>query len=159
MNEAWIELAPAEHDEVWDGFFAQFHFKPSVYPENFPGIFEPPQSITYKISEDFGNDSKVADLNSKALAALRAQTALDESVYVLDWQHQGYWFYPHRAFNEWQIPVLPNGDYYIFLAQDFRFGIFGHPWEWTSCVWGEGLLSFFDEFRPLLWEYILRKKS
>ncbi|GAB3774366.1 hypothetical protein GCM10027600_36810 [Nocardioides ginsengisegetis] len=37
------------------------------------------------------------------------------------------------------MPVYPDGDYYAFLTSDFTEGTFGHPWEKTLCVIGEGL--------------------
>ena len=37
------------------------------------------------------------------------------------------------------MPVLPDGVYTLFLAPDGRFGIFGHPWEMTVCVFGREL--------------------
>jgi len=60
-------------------------------------------------------------------------------LYALDWQHPCYWLYPHASFDAddedaWLVPVLPNGDYYIFLAEDFSFGSFGHPWEMTITI-------------------------
>lgn len=159
MNSAWITLSRKEYNKVWDSFDEKFDFKPSVYSENFPGILEPTPSITYEISRDFGDDEEIADLNDKVLSALRSQVSREERIYALEWNSSSYWFYPHKDFQEWLIPVLPDGDYYIFLAEDFRFGIFGHPWEWTSCVWGEGLISFFEKAKPTLWEEIKRQKS
>jgi hypothetical protein len=158
MNNAWITLTSNEYDKVWDVFGDKFKFNPSVHIGNFLGILEPSPSVTYQISEDFGDEDKVIDLDGKVLSALRSETGLEERIYVLDWQHECYWFYPHKDFQEWMIPVLPNGDYYIFLAEDFRFGIFGHPWEWTQCVWGKDLISFFEKSKPALWEEIIRRK-
>ncbi len=64
----------------------------------------------------------------------------DEYVIALDWQHFAYEFHPgSRAMppGPWRIPALPDGDYYLFLAQDFRFGWLGHPWERTVCCYGD----------------------
>lgn len=158
MNDAWETLSQEEYDKVWDSFIEKFQFSPSINPERVRGIVEPFPSVTYEISKDFGDENKIADLDNKVLSALRSQTAPTEKIYALDWQHDCFWFYPHKNFEEWLIPVLPNGDYYIFLAEGFRFGIFGHPWEWTSCVWGKGLISLFEKSKPELWEEIIRQK-
>jgi hypothetical protein len=88
----------------------------------------------------------------------------DQWIYALDWQHPGYRFYPHRPFSlnrlgEWPIPILPNGDYHIFLEQDFNFGVFGHPWEETICVLGEKLLSILEQNKPRLFTEIVRKNG
>lgn len=135
---AWVTLTQNEYDKVWDSFYEKFRFNPTIHIENFPGILEPSPSLTYEISDNFGDERNIVDLENKVLSALRSQSSQKEKIYVLDWQHECYWFYPHKNFQKWLIPILPDGDYYIFLAEDFRFGIFGHPWEWTSCVWGGG---------------------
>ncbi len=66
-----------------------------------------------------------------------------------------FWLRPHDGFERssagrevWRIPVYPNGDYPIFLAEDFRFGIFGHPWERTCCIFGAELLAALEAGRP-----------
>ncbi|MEU5934541.1 DUF2716 domain-containing protein [Micromonospora sp. NPDC047187] len=38
----------------------------------------------------------------------------------------------------------PVGDYYIHLAEDFRFGTFGHPWELSLCVFGDDMLDLVE---------------
>ncbi len=159
MNVAWRTLQEDERDNIWDLFYERFMFNPSVCAEDFPSILEPSPSVTYKISRKFGEDDKIADLQSKVLEGLRSQVSREERIYILDWQHVCYWFYPHRDFlHEWFVPVLPNGDYYIFIAEDLRFGIFGHPWEWTSCIWGEELMRFFNDSKPNLWGEVVRQK-
>jgi len=50
---------------------------------------------------------------------------------VLDWQHPPYWFWLHAwddavdllDWDQWKAPVLPAGDYGIFLAEDDEFGL------------------------------------
>jgi len=37
--------------------------------------------------------------------------------------------------------MMPDGDYNIHLAEDFRYGTSGHPWENTICVLGAPLLE------------------
>ncbi len=61
--------------------------------------------------------------------------------------------------NAWSIPVLPDGDYYIFLSPDFRFGTFGHPWEETICVFGQELLDAFAQHPPQLFREIVRSNG
>lgn len=41
----------------------------------------------------------------------------------------------------WPLSPYPDGDYVIYLAEDFRFGSFGHPWEGSLCLFGEELLD------------------
>jgi hypothetical protein len=159
VDLAWNTLDKIETDLAWDRFGETFSFNPSVHPENFPGISEPSPSITFEISRYFGDEDDNADLETKVLAGLRSQLSINERIYALDWQHPCYWFYPYREFTEWYVPALPNGDYYIFVSKDLSFGIFGHPWEWTSCVWGDGLISYFESNTPVLWPRVKRRKS
>jgi hypothetical protein len=79
-------------------------------------------------------------------------------MYVLDWQHTCFWFFPHRSGGEqFERSVFPDGDYHIFLAQDFSFGFFGHPWEETVCAFGERLLQAMEQHRPQLFTSVLRR--
>lgn len=62
-----------------------------------------------------------------------------------------YRFAPARApiptdDEPWLVPVVADGDYYLFVAGDLRFGWLGHPWEGTVCVYGDLL----DEIGPKL---------
>ena len=154
MN-AWIELAEDEYDKVWDRFYSEFQFRPSVHADQWPGIREPSPSITYSIAD---RTTFVDDLDTQALAVFRSVVAPDARMYVLDWQHTCFWFYPHRSGSEqFERSVFPDGDYHIFLAEDFSFGFFGHPWEETVCVFGERLLQAMEQHRPHLFTSVLRR--
>jgi hypothetical protein len=167
---AWEELTSAEMDQVWDRFYAEFKFRPSIHPKDWPGILEPNPSVTYSISSFYGIGTAIAtdmekDLSVETLDALRkCVRGTRERVYALDWNHDCYWFYPDAIFraeetDAWKVPVLPNGDYYIFLAEDFRFGIFGHPWEQTICIFGQELLDAFATLPPKTLTHIVRKNG
>jgi hypothetical protein len=166
MNAAWVEV---EYDEVWGRFDDEFAFHPNVGPRfKRPGIKEPSPSETYSIGGIYGQgeehyDELDNDLMAFALAMFRSLTAPDEFIYALDWQHQSFKFFPHvpfelTEFGEWPVPILPNGDYYIFLEKDFNWGVFGHPWERTMCFWGNNALSFLHGRRPKLLTNLLRKR-
>jgi hypothetical protein len=113
--------------------------------------------MTWSIRHAFGEERELleSDLNRKMHRALRRCTKPDRRLYALDWDHPCYWFWP-RQFTDaadkeaWLVPILPDGDTYIFLAEDFTFGLFGHPWEQTLCVFGQELLAVLDQDRPLL---------
>jgi len=156
---AWEPLTQSEYDAVWDNFYEQFNFKPTVYPNEFPSIKEPVGSVTYQFEYPSAEneDNVIDDVNQKGLIAFQKLVLPDEAIYALDWQHDCYWFYPHSSFNEWRIPIFPDGDYSIFLTKDFSFGIFGHPWEQTFCVWGDKLLAELQRNKPFLFEKAIRK--
>ena len=164
--DVWEALTEAEENEVWRRFRDQFAFRPSTSRREWPGIREPRPSVTYSISGVYGDEGRYvaleADLNAKVLAAFRRCVPPEGRLYALDWQHQGYWFYPHAPNeaandNAWSVPVLPNGDYYIFLAEDFSFGLFGHPWEQTLCMFGQRLLDAVGAAKPVLFNVVLRQ--
>ncbi len=162
---AWIPLTQDEEDVVWKRFFAELHFPMGSHPGK-----EPSPSITYAIGYAFEGDMTTRDvleddLNQKTLAALRRCVRQGMRVYALDWQHQSYWFYPHLLleasnWGAWKVPVLPDGDFYIFLAEDFSFCLFGDCINLTLCVFGQALLDAFTQEclsrRPILLEHIVR---
>jgi hypothetical protein len=154
--DAWELFEESEYKKVWDRFYDQFAFKPSVYRRDFPAIKEPSPSITYEFDYPIETET-IDDLDNKTLSAFLSIVSPGDALCVLDWHHDCYWFRPHIPFREWEIPVLPNGDYYIFLAKDFSYGIFGHPWERTICVWGKELLSEFERNKPILFNKIIRQ--
>jgi hypothetical protein len=159
--DKWNQLSESDYNRAWDRFYKVFDFRPSIKPEDWPGIREPAPSVTYSISHIYGNPEYAAlesDLQVSARAAFQACARHDEAMYALDWHHPGYLFQPHALAESdfWPVPALPNGDYYIFLATDFRFGWFGHPWERTICIFGSPLLSAIDRRRPRLFTYQVR---
>lgn len=111
------------------------------------GIDEPTPSITYDLTYEEGTRAASVWVNRLILAALRRVTAIDDSVVVLNWHHSTYRCRPHRIRDEesphetWPTEIHPDHDYYIWLAEDFRNGTFGHPWEPSLCVFGEELIA------------------
>jgi hypothetical protein len=160
MN-AWILFSRDEYNAIWDRFEDAFDFSPSIYHSKFPSIKEPIGSITYQFEYPSAeNEEKaITDVNLQSLRAFQKLVSRNESIYALDWQHDSYWFYPHLPFNKWEIPVFPDGDYSIFLARDFSFGIFAHPWEQSFCIWGDKLLVELERNKPILFETIIRQNS
>lgn len=163
--EGWILLSDIEYKNVWDRFYTEFAFRPSVHSKDWPSITEPPLSTTYAIGHCFGDASRFAsllsDLDSKLLQAFRSATPRGDRMYALDWQHECFTYLPHEdpELNEdagWIIPFFPNGDYYIHLSQDFSYGIFGHPWERTMCVFGLNLLTALSASLPAAFDNVVR---
>ena len=165
LPPGWRRLTDAEYDSVWDRFYSTFDFHPSVDRENWPGIREPHPSTTYAIDHAFGDadryDVLQADLASRLMAAFRRCCSPGYALYALDWQHTCYRLEPHQHPDglspfAWPVPSLPDGDYYIFLADDLRFGVFGHPWEQTMCAFGDPLLEALAVETPQLFTRTVR---
>jgi Protein of unknown function (DUF2716) len=153
--KAWIELNEQEYDLVWNRFDFWFNFSPSTF--RFPGILEPSPSVTYFFGDNV-LESEADDFYEHALKAFQETMPLDGRLYALDWQHTCFWFYPHHFDKVWSIG-LPDGDYAIFISEDFSFGYFGPPWERTICVFGEELLEAFQKYPPQLFKKIIRKNG
>ena len=163
MQRAWEPLPADQYETLWVAVDKEFAFKPHI--KDFPGFAEPAQSITFFIGHIYGEPERysrlVLDLSEKFLCAFQACTKRDEFLNVLDWQHPSYRFWPHSPFHfqseeEWLIPILPNGDYYLFLEPNHSFGVLGHPWEKTMCIFGESLLEAIECNRPKVFDRVLR---
>lgn len=141
----WQELTDRRMDEAWNQYAAVFGYPPGR------DFKTPSPSVTCDISGIYLRShvefaALEADLTTKAFRALRSCTRPGERLYALDWQHPCYVFDPHHTgatadHESWPVPVLPNGDHYIFLAPDLRFGLIGNCVEQTICVFGQPLLD------------------
>jgi hypothetical protein len=153
-----VELSTAEEDAIWERFEAAFGWFDSE-------IREPTPSLTWDTRWVYDGEAELhlfeVDLNSKALRALQSATSPGEQVYALDWMHTCFWFDPRGGIangdpDEWAIPVLPNGDHYLFLAPDLRFGLIGIM-DTSLCVFGEQLLAALATDPPTVFGRLLRQ--
>ncbi|GIF47636.1 uncharacterized protein DUF2716 [Asanoa ferruginea] len=145
--KAYRELGD-DRAAVWDRFYAQFDFRPSM--TRFPAIKEPAPSVTWSLAalDDDPGYGRLDHLTDVVHAGLTMASA-NGPILALDWQHTCYEVWPGRIGPDtvdppgspgWPLSPYPDGDYYIYLAEDFRFGTFGHPWEHSLCVFGTELL-------------------
>lgn len=141
---SWIELADDEYDHVWDCFYADFKFKPDYHERSSPAILEPSPSVTFDLS-DIPTDATIGEIDAILFDAFRSTSSTNHTMYALDWQHTCYKFDPHIENVNPPIRWFPDGDYYIFLADDFSFGTFGHPWQCSLCVFGGALLEHVEK--------------
>ncbi|MFD0278032.1 DUF2716 domain-containing protein [Kitasatospora sp. NPDC127111] len=169
--EALHRLTSAEYTDIWDRFDARFDFRPSI--NAFPGIAEPSPSITWSLdalNEDPG-DRKLDSLVDIVQNGLGKCSRPTESLWILDWQHPCYGLRPNlpstdmslsrvlegRSRVGWPLSPYPDGDYAIFLADDLRFGTFGHPWEHSLCAFGAELLDVIAEDVHQVLQRVLRR--
>jgi hypothetical protein len=139
-----------EQCEVWDKFYNLFNFKPST--TIFPGISTSRPELKFDIENCYSKVYPFVQLEQWALKLFRNITKPTERLYALDWHHQCYDFDPRQKmekdkFDEWIVPVFPNGDYYIFLTKDFKNVWFGHPWEKTITLIGQEIVKYGTEMR------------
>jgi hypothetical protein len=170
VNSAWEQLSRVADEPAWYWVYNELAFWPSTYANAWPGFREPAPSLTWDLASGGADRSSAEfrlgpysveedDTARIALKALRECVRPDEWVWVLHWQHQSYKFFPHRMdeSGEWPVPVLPKSDYPLFLAQDYRFGTLGHPWERSLCVFGEELIDAFERHADGALTTVLRR--
>ncbi|WP_028596238.1 DUF2716 domain-containing protein [Paenibacillus assamensis] len=160
----WIEINSTLNNQIWQSIYNNFNFKPSIHKEDWPSFTLPGPFIVYDIAHLFGEDFEYLylDLENCILNAMIACSEENEYLYALDWQHESYLFNPRfespiNEFNEWPIPLYPNGDYYFFIKKDFSWGYLGHPWEKSISVFGEELIRAIETNKPKLFTKAIRK--
>lgn len=160
---AWVQLSSDENHDAWTPVYETFDFKPTTNSAEWPSFREPVGSMTWDLHGVFaraGTEAEfvAAERNVAAclLSGLVLAKGVDEYVYALDWQHPGFRFDPTLArpperIDSWLVPSLPNGDYYLFVAHDMRFGWLSHPWEYSVCVYGDLLPTIRDAAARFEW--------
>lgn len=162
---AWWDIKEPECTQVWTDVNLAFDFTPSTSPWDWPGFREPIPSITYGFSNE-EDDAAVDEFLVLMTAHICVCARADEWVYGLDWQHICCRYNPHwldepapdalgrRA--PWERFLLPDGDYAITLADDWRWGTLGHPWERSLCVFGQPLMDAVVQAKPRLLGHVIR---
>ncbi|MBQ7776429.1 MAG: DUF2716 domain-containing protein [Lachnospiraceae bacterium] len=88
-------------------------------------------------------------------------TKAGELMYALDWQHSSFLYNPRMeseqksffkedvryhggGYNAYFPSFYPDGDYYFFIDENFRFGYLGHPWRQEVWIFGDALIREFE---------------
>jgi hypothetical protein len=147
----WRAMSRGQEDAAWN------EYQERIEPQG--QVATPAHSMTWDIAHVYllGEDHLERleeDLTLKALKALQGCTPPGEELLALNWNHPCYFLDPHAGLagacpSSWAVPVLPNGDFYHFLARDYRFGILGNCVAMTMCVFGQELLDAFAADLPL----------
>ncbi|MFD8614550.1 DUF2716 domain-containing protein [Streptomyces sp. NPDC059631] len=142
-----VELLEAEYRRVWDRFYDEFKFQPSTSSFKWPAIKEPVTSVSWSLAA-LDHDPESERLDRLVEVVERALTSCVDprgTLLALDWQHTSYRFAPQGVGGPgqpaWPLSPYPDGDYNIYLSEDFRLGSFGHPWEESLCLFGQELLN------------------
>ncbi|GAA1531681.1 hypothetical protein GCM10009730_46220 [Streptomyces albidochromogenes] len=146
-EEPVAELPEDEYGRVWGHFYEEFGFRPSMSPFTWPAIKEPSASVTWSL-DSLPDGEPYEPLDHLVATVKRGLTSCvgpRGTLIALDWQHTSYRFAPHEVGGpgqpRWPLSPYPDGDYFIYLSEDFRTGSFGHPWEHSLCLFGEELLD------------------
>ncbi len=161
-------LSDSESKTVWQRVYDTLHFKPSINSDVIPFKLDVP----YVIFDISSINHEVID--SKISEILVECTLENEYLYALDWQHSNFKFNPRNkdeqqdtyvtddryfggGYNAYFPSFYPDGDYYFFLASDFRFGYLGHPWQNKIWIFGEKLIEAIKKNAQLLGFNILEE--
>jgi hypothetical protein len=151
MNN-WKLLNDLEYKQSWDFISDKLNFKPYQKKDT---ILLPIPNKHFDISDYYNDgfiDELYDDLHNCALLWFKT-IANGERMYALNWQHECYSFevdlpFEKTEFNEWIIPVFPNGDFLFFLTRDFKNGIFADGINFTICLWGDDMMNALEINTP-----------
>ncbi|MFZ6875979.1 DUF2716 domain-containing protein [Undibacterium sp. Di27W] len=146
-------LVDNEYSEVWDNFQKNFAFRPSVKGP-FPAIKEPDDAITFLLARDY-DDDMIDELRNAIFSAFAECIPESQEFYYLDWQHECFALNNKTATDFW-VNGFPDGDYAIFLSKDMRIGTFGHPWEYSICIFGEAFARAIIKQKPVMLAKVIR---
>lgn len=106
----WIPLTNEQYRFVWDKFYKDFKFCPSVYSKDWPSLILRSPYITYGITNYSKDD--LDDLEKKCVICLKAVAEPSEYLYALDWQHESFLYNPYleKDPESWTISFYPDGD-------------------------------------------------
>ena len=144
-------LNDAQYKAVWDWVYDTLHFAPSVDPVVVP--FEiPVPHVVFDIRDAWER----MDEESVTAAMIRSLHK-GEKLYALDWQHDCFLVDLTEHFEAWRKNAFftypeyyPDGDYYFFIDEQFRFGYLGHPWRQEVWIFGKCLIAEFEALYPQL---------
>ncbi|WP_436535596.1 DUF2716 domain-containing protein [Actinoplanes sp. HUAS TT8] len=170
-EDCWIDLDWEVGKILWNDFAARFHFRAGTTQSNWPAIVEPAPSITWDLSPIFEGDcpggftAGMIAVAGLVLGTLQDCTDWYEAVAFHDAVHPSALFRAHQADEPQDVPgwdtggLFPNGDYTIFVGRDQAFGIVGHPWEQSLCVFGAAAVNAFTTRNVTVLDATLRRRS
>lgn len=141
----WKLLDNSAYTSVWNFVYDKLHFKPYNKEHLISFLCH---YICFDLTSFYDNGFNEAlydNLHEEILVWFK-KASNGEELYALNWQHDCYAFNPDLPFekdefNEWLIPVFPNGDYLFFLTKDFKNGIFADGINFTFSFWGMNSLT------------------
>lgn len=167
----WEVLLKEEYDYVWNSVMDRFKFNPRYNSSNndlpflkLPELFQVYEMHLFTsylkdksiiINEDYYNvfNEHITNIFIKCMAN-------DEFLYALDWQHTCFRYNPKSSekmphmletngYNIYFPDFYPDGDYHFFIAKDFSWGYFTHPWTQELWVFGEDMVEEIKKVPPI----------
>lgn len=158
----WEVLSNEEDNYVWNQVMERFSFNPKYDSNNDMQFLKLPKpyciydmhlfegylkDTTIEITEEYYNEfnEHIAEIFINCMGT-------HNNMYALDWQHQSFRYNPKSNeklpkmieadnYNIYFPDFYPDGDYYFFIAKDFSWGYFTHPWTQQLWVFGYQLIS------------------
>ncbi len=112
MEESVAALPEAEYRRVWDRFYQEFSFQPSMSSLKWPAIKEPAASVTWSLATlpdkpDYERLDRLVKVVQQGLASCIGPQG---TLFALDWQHTSYRFTPQEVGGPGQ-PAWPLSPY------------------------------------------------
>lgn len=145
MNN-WSILNKEEYTAYWNFIYNSLYFVPNLNSDSL--ITLPMPNRCFDISQFYGkgfDDNLYNNLHDTAIKWFEKISG-GQRMFALEWQHECYSFDPKGPFekdefNEWLIPVFPNGEYLFFLTKNFENGIFADGINLRLSMWGEAIIK------------------
>ena len=159
-------LSSEHYEEVWERVYDTLHFRPTVDNTVVPFKISAPYTI-YGIG--ISNECDLETFHRLITEAFINCTTPGELMYALDWQHDAFLFNPRNSEQMQSTYVenskysdggyfacfpdyYPDGDYYFFIDEQFRFGYLSHPWREEVWIFGICLIAEFESiYKQLGW--------
>lgn len=148
----WQEISDNERKVFWNFIYNILLFKP--YNEE-KIITLPSKNKHFDISQFYNdgfNNILYEELHLTCIKWFK-EMSNNDLIYALNWQHECYRFSPYLPFekdefDEWLIPVFPNGDYCFFLSKDLQNGIFCDGIHLSISIFGDEIIKAFEKNHP-----------
>lgn len=155
-QQEWEILSSQLEDELWEVIYQRFSFEPDYYAEDSRYTVKEPHDL-YSCNDVFTIADSDPNWRETIRAIFCACLKSQEYMYVLDWQHTGYKYYPqvktrkekstfivdknyeHEGYNVYFPEFYPDGDYFLFFPKDLTWGYLTDPWRQHIFVYGEQL--------------------
>lgn len=167
LEQEWEILPDQKADKLWEIVYQRFSFDPDYYAKDARYTLTEPYDLYSCEGVGFIGDS---DPNWRETIQEIFCTCLKEQeyMYVLDWQHTCYYYYPQvktrkdkptfiadkKSFNGGYYAYFPefypDGDYFLFFSKDLSWGYLTDPWRKHIFVYGEQLRKEIQKKAPFL---------
>jgi hypothetical protein len=152
--ENWKKLDDLDERNAWGFITNKLNFQP--YNKECIVRLPSPNKV-FEISKyyDEGFNEELYSNLHESILSLFKKIAKGGRMYALNWQHDCYSFSPYLLFekdefDEWLVPVFPNGDYLFFLTEDFDNGIFADGVNLKFSIWGENIVTALEYEVPIM---------